>query len=304
MLGKSHTGVTTAVIVHWGDPHPTIDVARRYEHERTFSNIVIVANDLTNRPRSLANSSVSWLVPPRNLGFGGGCNFGGQHSPAAKYAFLNADVHLSPEAISKCLHVLDMPEVGIAAPTLYHPDGHLQSGCGLLSRHMKIPRSDIHPPQPISECVWVTGASIFCRHEVFETIGFDGSYFLGFEDLDIAYRARLLGWKVVALSDATATHPGRTTLKGARPVYYSIRNQIWFARKYGSLVGSIAATLYISRTMPRIILADAVKRRVPHSRLMWHGLIAGWQQLPSSSEPLSGEPFASRWIDWHQDPAG
>lgn len=295
-------GSTTAVIVHWGDPRPTTEVALQYYRLGLFSKIVIVANDLQNCPDELAPASViEWAVPPRNLGFGGGCNFGARLHPAAKYVFLNADVRFNSDAIAMCLDALDAPEVGISAPTLHFPDGGLQSGCGTLSRYLKIPRVNTAPRRPFSECEWVTGASLFCRHEVLESVGFDGSYFLGFEDLDIAYRARLVGWKVVVVSAASAVHPGRTTLNGARPVYYGIRNQIWFSRRYGSFLGSIAATLYTLRTVPRVILADVVKRRSPHVLLMYHGLIAGWRRLPYTKEPLLGEPIPTRWIDWKRN---
>lgn len=289
---------STAVIVHWGDPRPTIDVALRYDREGNFTKIVIVANDLQECPGVLQDSAVSWIIPPRNLGYGGGCNLGARLYPASKYVFLNADVTFKSKAISMCLEALDIPDVGISAPALYFPDGSLQSGCGSISRHMRIPRCSKSPRQAITECDWVTGAALFCRHEVFESIGFDGSYFLGFEDVDLAYRAKLGGWKTVIVSGEITTHPARTTLKGARPVYYGARNQIWFTRRYGSLLGSFATTLYMLRGVPRVLVADAVKRRPSHIRLMCHGLVAGWRPLPSVGEPLLDEPIPSRWIDW------
>jgi N-acetylglucosaminyl-diphospho-decaprenol L-rhamnosyltransferase len=291
----------TAVIVHWGDPIPTIEAASRYYDEGHFSKIVIVANDLQECPSALLDTAVSWIIPPRNLGFGGGCNFGARQYPASKYAFLNSDVTFNRDAISMCLDALNIPGVGISAPTLYLPNGNLQSGCGTLSRYMKIARTDIMPIEPINECVWVTGASIFCRHEVFESVGFDGSYFLGYEDLDIGYRARLAGWKVVLIAGASAIHPARTTLKGARPVYYGIRNQIWFTRRFGSFLGSVGATLYMLRIVPRVLLADVVKERSPHTPLIYRGLIAGWRTIPRAGDPLPDEPIPSRWIDWRRD---
>jgi len=289
---------STAVIVHWGDPRPTVDVALRYRQEGLFSKVVIVANDLMDCPDELSGTDVSWVVPPRNLGFGSGCNFGASRFPARKYAFLNADVAFHSSAVSLCMDALDIPGVGICAPALYFPDGNLQSACGSVSKTLKIPRPDNAPSQPISECDWVTGASLFCRQEVFESIGFDGSYFLSYEDLDIAYRAKLAGWKVVVVSAATATHPSRTTLNGARPIYYGIRNPIWFSRRYGTFLGSVATTFYVVRKVPRVMMADIAKRRSPHTRLMYHGLLAGWGSLPTTKEPLPDEPVPSRWIEW------
>jgi N-acetylglucosaminyl-diphospho-decaprenol L-rhamnosyltransferase len=200
-----------------------------------------------------------------------------------------------------CLDALDTPGIGICGPVLYLPDGNLQSGCGSVSKYMKIPRSSSLPIDPFSECDWVTGAALFCRGEALEEVGFDGSYFLGFEDVDIGYRARLAGWKVILVAAAQAEHPARTTLKGARPVYYGTRNQIWFARRHGTRLAAICATLYSLRVVPRVVLADLIKRRSSHTALMWHGLVAGWRPLPEIGEPLLDEPIPSRWIDWQRN---
>jgi GT2 family glycosyltransferase len=294
--------ISTAVIVHWGDSRPTIEAAIRYYRQGLFSNVVIVANDLQDRPRELFNSNIAWVVPPRNLGFGGGCNFGAWRYPAAKYAFFNSDVTLDSEAISMCLDVLDLPYVGISAPTLLFPDGTLQSGCGFLSKNIKAPICNVRPRESISECEWVTGAALFCRGELFNSMTFDGSYFLGCEDVDFCLRANRNGWKVVVISAAIGTHPARTTLKGARPVYYEMRNEIWLSRKYQSLLCNVAITLYMLRVTPRVGVADVIKkRRLSHSRLIVHGLIDGWRALPKSSEPLLDEPIPTRWIDWGQN---
>jgi N-acetylglucosaminyl-diphospho-decaprenol L-rhamnosyltransferase len=292
---------TTAVIVHWGDPRPTVELALHYLRVDSFSKIVVVANDLLEQPPELDGSAILWVVPPRNLGFGGGCNFGARVCPAAKYAFLNSDLVLAPKTISRCLDALELPDVGISAPALYFPNGGLQSGCGSVSRHLKIARSNRSPGSPISECDWVTGAALFCRYEVLESVGFDGSYFLGVEDVDFGYRAKLCGWRVVLLSEDLTTHSARATLGGARPVYYGIRNQIWFARRHGSFVCSAALTILLLRAIPRVMFADLVKRRTSHVLLLCHGLVAGWSMLPSTKDPLPDEPIPSRWIDWEEN---
>jgi GT2 family glycosyltransferase len=284
--------------VHWGDPRATAEIAMRYHRDRNFSKVVVVANDLEVCPNELNGSDISWIIPPRNLGFGGGCNLGARRFQASKYAFLNADVTFRPGAISACLEALDLPNVGISAPALYFPGGGLQSGCGSVSRFLKIPHAGAAPVGRLRECEWVTGAALFCRRELAEAVGFDGSYFLGFEDVDIGLRAGSSGWKVVIVSRGVAIHPARATLKGARPVYYGVRNQIWFSRRHGSFLGSALASIYVMRSFPRIVVADIIKRRPSHARLMLHGLTAGWRELPGVGEPLADEPIPSRWIDW------
>lgn len=112
----------------------------RYRAEGMFSKKVVVANDLQECPAALQGSAISWIVPPRDLGLGGGCNLGARRHPAAKYAFLNADVILKPVTVTSCLDALDLRDVDTSAPVPYFPDGELQSGCGLVSKYIKMVR--------------------------------------------------------------------------------------------------------------------------------------------------------------------
>jgi GT2 family glycosyltransferase len=289
----------TAVLIHWGNLEPTLEKVDEYLRWDFFSSIVVVANDCREAPEVCLDDRVRWAIPPRNIGFGSGCSFGASLAPNKKYAFLNADVDIERSTAQKCVDILEIPGIGISAPTLYTSDGRLQSGQGKLSGIVKFPKCNILPQDEVTDCEWVTGAVMFCTHEVLARVGFDGSYFLGSEDVDFCIRTREKGWRVVILPGARATHSGHTTFRGTRRIYYACRNPIWMSRRNQTFSRSVLLTLYLLRSLPRVIIADIVKRRDSHTRLMLHGLIDGWKMLPVNHDSLEREPIPSRWIDWN-----
>jgi N-acetylglucosaminyl-diphospho-decaprenol L-rhamnosyltransferase len=56
---------------------------------------------------------------------------------------------------------------------------------------------------------WVTGAAMLMRKECFDRLkGFDESYFMYFEDVDLCYRARRLGYGIGYLPECPIIHLG------------------------------------------------------------------------------------------------
>ncbi len=265
-----------------------------------FSDVIVVANDGRPRPALLDGAEIRWEVPSHNLGFGSGCQFGAGCCRADKYAFFNADVTMSGTHIKKCLEALDRPKIGIAAPVLKYPDGTLQSACGTLSRVTWRPSALNPVPSGSSEllqCVWVTGAALFCRAEVLQQVEWDGSYFLLIEDVDFCLRTRMAGWCVVIVPRATGLHQAGGTLVGISMSYYRPRNRIWLARRYGSVSRSLLVTLAMALVTLRLLVADIVKWRRSRAMLHARGIIAGWASLPKGKQPQVGEPIPARWMD-------
>ena len=75
------------------------------------------------------------------------------------------------------------------------------------------------------------GASMAIEKAVFEQLeGFDADYFMYGEDVDLSFRLRLLGYKVMQLSDACVFHycgADKTSLSLKRSHYHGVRNLIY-----------------------------------------------------------------------------
>jgi N-acetylglucosaminyl-diphospho-decaprenol L-rhamnosyltransferase len=307
-----------AVVVHYGDHQRTIRSVLGHWHNKVFSRIIVVANDQSERPAELTDDICTWVIPRRNLGFGAGCQFAAAACFADIYAFFNAHVTMDGASVRRCVAAFDIPDVGITAPMVHLPvTGNPQKDwentycirtySSILRRPIRVPlrqskrhrivtdgtgTDDIQSTGGVIDNEWATGCAIFCRGEIIRDIGWDGSYFLTYEDADISMRTSRSGWRVVTVPTALAYHTGESTRPRALSTYYGVRNSIWFFRKYQSRPRQILLTFYLLLVLPRIATADAVRKRRPrHAPSAAYGIVDGWALSPSGKDPLPGEPL-------------
>lgn len=307
-----------AVLVHYGEQERTVRAVLGHWDIKVFTRIIVVANDLSQRPADLTDDICTWVIPSRNLGFGGGCQFASTMCSADVYAFFNAHVTMDSISVRRCVAAFDIPDVGISAPHVYLPTtGNpeidwksarcIRTYSRITRRSIRVPlrqlkgygnpngdaeTDDIQSTGELIDNEWATGCAIFCRNEIIRDIGWDGSYFLMYEDADISMRTRRSGWRVVTVPSALAYHTGDSTRSGALSAYYCMRNSIWFCRKYWSRPRQMLLTAYLFLLLFRITTADALRRRKPrHAPSAAHGIVDGWTLWPSSKDPLPGEPL-------------
>src|SRR5688500_5470446 len=141
---------STSVIVHFGDPGPTVRLANTLDAYGT--SVVCVANDGRDRPPELAQA-VEWLVAERNLGYGAAFEFGIAGRSSDVFVLLNNDVVLSAETFGRCVEVLlSEGDIGIVGPVLRRANGSLQSGAAHLSRWRRAPRVLVEPGLSPVDC--------------------------------------------------------------------------------------------------------------------------------------------------------
>ena len=221
-------------------------------------------------------------------------------------------------SVRRCVAAFDMPKVGIAAPYVYLPatgnpetDWKYTHCVRTYSSTVRLPirvplrlpeeqapaaddtgTDDIQPIDEVIDNEWATGCALFCRSEIIRDVGWDGSYFLTYEDTDISMRTRRNGWRVVTVPSALARHTGESTRSRALSAYYGMRNPIWFSRKYRSRPRQVLLTFYLSLLLFRITTADTLRRRRPrHAPSAARGLVDGWMLWPTGKDPLPGEPL-------------
>ena len=306
------TRVTAAVLIHYGNVGRSVKAVFGHASLGVFSEIVVVSNDMSPRPAELADVRCTWLIPDRNLGFGGGCQLGAAACLADVYVFFNPHVSIDKEAVAACVSAFERDDVGIVTPYLYWPGRKdpvldwkytycMRTYSGFVRMPIQVP-SERAPSggsmvsQGLIDNDWATGGVIFCRAEVVRDVGWDGSFFLGYEDVDLSLRAKKSGWRVVVVPSAIAYHSGESTRERSTASYYGMRNAIWFARRHHGKVIWAMQTIYLSVLLARIAAADVLKRRQPtHAKWAARGIWHGWLMLPADGEPLDGEPLVSCW---------
>lgn len=287
-----------AVLIHYGDQGPTVEVANAAV--AWASRVVVVSNDLSQRPSQLADS-VRWAVPDRNLGFGGGLNFGANFCDAEVLCALNNDIELSTAVVQKCLEVMQLnPRVAISGPSLVYSDGSVQSSVGSFSPIIKWPKANNSIPEAPVECDWITGAVMFIKREYWLTWPMDETYFLGCEDADYCLRAAKNGMSVMLVPASGAVHYGSKVISGPRWNYYYARNHIWFCRDCFSRLRAAALVSWLVLRCLRVVVADLSKRRgFQRSISTIRGIRDGFlPKPPYGNGPLVGEPIPARWLDW------
>jgi N-acetylglucosaminyl-diphospho-decaprenol L-rhamnosyltransferase len=218
-----------------------------------------------------------------NLGFAAACNQGAARTAAEFLLFLNPDVILRPGCLSAPLRHLNRTEhrqVGMVGIQLIAPNGTVARSCArfpspgslignilgfdrivpsLFPRHFL----DEWPHDTCRKVDQVMGAFLFIRRSAFEQIGrFDERFFMYYEDLDLALRAKLRGWSSEYLIDARAVHFGGGTtsrIKGRR-MFYACRSRILYSFKHFPLSSAVCVMGVTLLVEPIIRIMAAVGR--------------------------------------------
>lgn len=131
----------------------------------------------------------------KNTGHGGGHNRLSQLADSDFIIVLNPDGILAPSAIVEAINQIE-PDVGLC-------DGR------------QIPLEHLKEYDPFTrDTDWCSGAFMTIRREVFSELqGFDHeTFFMYCDDVDISWRARLLGWRTVHAPQARIFHDKRIDL--------------------------------------------------------------------------------------------
>ena len=203
--------------------------------------------------------SVQVIETGDNLGFGRANNLALQNAQGRAYCLLNSDAEVLPGALSLPLAALTAdPKIGLVGGQLLWPDGRPQTSYGDDPTLTGVFReqtflSALGGATPVAPTVsgevrdvdQICGAFMLIRPEAWrEAGGFDPQYFMYNEDVDLNFRLRRAGWRVVFLPDACITHhlgasSSADWQKRARMVSaYNESRFYFFSRFYGPAAGA------------------------------------------------------------------
>lgn len=153
----------------------------------------------------------------RNFGYAVAANHGIRRAlelGADRVWLLNTDVELPRRALAALLSATggaDGARVGLAAPVLVEPDGRVQArGGGRVSLRTGVAR---HVVRRGERPDYLSGACLLASSAMFREIGlFDEGAFFSWEDVDLGFRAREAGWRLVVADDCRVVHDEGSTL--------------------------------------------------------------------------------------------
>jgi GT2 family glycosyltransferase len=240
------------------------------------AEIVIVDNDsppdsatfrLQQRP------GVTICFRPRNEGFARAVNFGVERSRGDWLLLLNPDVEARSNFLDGVLTMLDRvaPDDGLIGLRLQNPDGTTQPSVGLtptiwstlFGMFRAREQRKCHVLQGKHPCrvAWVTGCGMLIRRSCFEMIGgFDSDFFLYYEDLDLAMRARAAQWRVLWTPTPSIVHRHPLHSRAVPPRLRLLTRQalLTYSRKHWSVIATTG--------LAGIILIESFVRSWRHRR--------------------------------------
>jgi GT2 family glycosyltransferase len=158
-------------------------------------------------------SGVQVVSPGRNLGFAAGCNAGALSATGDALVFLNPDTVLAPGALDGLVGPLEDPEIGVVSARLRLLDQpELLNSAGNEVHVTGIAWAGLYgkPASAVGELrdvAFPTGAAMAIRRELFQALGgFTEELFMYQEDLELGWRVRLLGLRIVVNPEADVYH--------------------------------------------------------------------------------------------------
>ena len=282
---------------------------------------VVVVDDASTDGTSefLRKHGVNVLRLDVNRGFAGAANAGVAQARGDLVLLLNSDAIVEPGAIESLTKAFDAdPRLGIAGAQLLHPDGTPQWSAGPVptlpwilvvisgaahfwSAAAKPPLSKAAALPPHSE-MWVTGAAMAFRREVWNAIGpLRETYRFYAQDLDFCIRAGDAGWRVRVIEEARVTHRGGASVQQWRgidlphdPALLWLDLLAWGRSRYGRAWATVAVPLACIAALLRIGARKLRERTLrgearEHSRSQTAVYVAALQQLFKERKQLARE---------------
>jgi N-acetylglucosaminyl-diphospho-decaprenol L-rhamnosyltransferase len=191
----------------------------------------------------------------QNVGFAAACNQGAAGSAAEYLLFLNPDTRLFPDTLATVTRFMESDAaagVGICGAQVVDAHGNPAISCARfptlgvflgkvtgLHRVMPglLPGHHLTPDETRNSRVvdQVIGAFFFVRRELFTRLGgFDPRYFLYYEEVDFALRARRGGVRSYFLKEAMILHAENVSSDQvpAAQLYHSLRSRLLFTYRH------------------------------------------------------------------------
>jgi GT2 family glycosyltransferase len=263
---------TAIVILNWNGCHLLEQFLPKVIQFSEDAKVVVADNNSTD-------NSVKWLqenfpqvqliVNPTNNGYAGGYNEALRQVDAEFYVLLNSDIEVTENWIKPIEKLFDSDsQIAAIQPKIRafkQRDRFEYAGAagGYLDR-MGYPfcrgrifeETEIDTGQydDIREVFWASGACMFIRSSVFHDCqGFDESFFAHMEEIDLCWRMKNRGYKILVQPESVVFHIGGGTLSKSnwRKTYLNFRNNL-------ELIYKNIEDKYLIRSLLKRMLLDGV----------------------------------------------
>ncbi len=246
--GKKETASLAVVILNYnGHEHLAQFLPSVLESDYTNMQVYVADNGSEDGSVAYLQSnypSVRVLQLEENHGFAEGYNMALKQVEADYYAILNSDVEVTEDWINPILELMERDQtVAACQPKILAYNNkqqfeHAGAAGGWLDkwgypfcrgRIFNNVEKDKGQYDKTQEIFWASGAALFIRAKLFHNIGgFDADYFAHMEEIDLCWRLKKAGYKVMVRPKSVVYHVGGGTLdyENPRKVYLNFRNSL------------------------------------------------------------------------------
>lgn len=249
------------------------------------SELIVVVNALNSDDRRWLEESCDCMVvdPSTNLGFARGVNEGVERATGTWIALVNDDCIVEPAALAELVTAGgECDDIGSVAALIEFADrpGTINSAgievdvLGVATERLLGAPSSTSETQVV-EVFGASGACGLFRRSMLDAVGgFDESFFAYLEDADLAWRARMAGWRSVYAPAAVARHHHSATLG-----HNSSTKQFLVGRNRVRMLAKNATTSQLRRHWLSILTYDlayvAFHAAATHTLSALRGRLAG-----------------------------
>jgi GT2 family glycosyltransferase len=211
---------------------------------QTYSNfeVVLVDNGSTDTSVALVRErfpSVRVIETGQNLGLPRAINVGIRSTDSDYVVTLNNDTWVEPDWLAALVEVMEQDaQIGICASKMlfaHRPDVINSAGvcvnlAGIawdrLGGSSDSALDDATPQEVFAAC---SGAALYRRTMLDEVGLFDEDYFIYLDDVDLSWRARLMGWRCMVAPRSRVYHVHSATTSEGSPFKNFLlgRNKVW-----------------------------------------------------------------------------
>ncbi|GAB2689951.1 glycosyltransferase family 2 protein [Mucilaginibacter koreensis] len=218
-----------------------------------WPNLEIVVGDNASTDGSVNYLNENWsqiklIVNSENYGFTGGYNRVLEQVEADYYVLLNSDIEVTPNWIAPVISLMESDgQIAVAAPKIKsyadkNSFEHAGAAGGFMDtygytfcrgRIFNEVEQDNGQYNQSGEVFWASGAALFIKSKYWkQSGGFDEQFFAHMEEIDLCWRLKNMGYKVMYCAESTVYHVGGGTLNTENPfkTYLNFRNNLLLLR--------------------------------------------------------------------------
>jgi GT2 family glycosyltransferase len=220
-----------------------LDALRAQTYPRELTEVILVDDASADDSVTFVQTNypeVKVVCMARNSGLAAACNAGARAAQGDLLVMLNNDTEAEPGWLASLVEAaVARPKAGAIASKMLlfdrrdtlHNAGDLMGADG-IPRNRGVWQRDVGQYDNNTTVFGGCGGGVAYRREAWEQAGgFDERLFMYLEDVDLAWRLRLLGWQAVFAPQARLYHHLSATGGGTLASFYVGRNTVWVIAK-------------------------------------------------------------------------